>query len=62
MKKQELNQNWTMKDRSWDFSIPASVPGDLYTDLLKNGKIEDPYYRDNELEALKLSEKEYEYV
>lgn len=56
-----LDQNWIMKDRSWDEFIPASVPGDLYTDLLKNGMIEDPYYRDNELEALKFAEQEYEY-
>ncbi len=56
-----LNQNWTMKDRSWDEYLPASVPGDLYTDLINNHKIEDPYYRDNELDALKLSENEYEY-
>ena len=61
MIKLSLNQNWTMKDRSWDEYIPAFVPGDLYTDLLNNRKIEDPYYRDNELEALKLSENEYEY-
>ena len=58
----ELNKNWTMRDRSWDNYIPAFVPGDLYTDLLKNNKIKEPYYRDNELEALKLSENEYEYV
>jgi len=57
-----LDQNWIMKDRSWDGFIPASVPGDLYSDLLQNGKIEEPYYRDNELEALKLAENEYEYV
>ncbi len=56
-----LDQNWIMKDRSWDNFIPAFVPGDLYSDLLKNGEIEDPYYRDNELEALKLAEQEYEY-
>ena len=56
-----LNENWKMKDRSWDNHIPASVPGDLYSDLLRNGKTEDPYYRDNELEALKLAENEYEY-
>lgn len=58
----ELNKNWTMRDRSWDDFIPAFVPGDLYTDLLNSKRMDDPYYRDNELEALKLSEKEYEYV
>lgn len=57
-----LNGNWEMKDRSWDEFIPASVPGDLYTDLFNSGKIEDPYYRDNELAALRLAENEYEYV
>ncbi len=61
MIKISLDQNWIMKDRSWDSFIPASVPGDLYTDLLNGGKIENPYYRDNELEALKLAEREYEY-
>ncbi|MBP3616524.1 MAG: glycoside hydrolase family 2 protein [Lachnospiraceae bacterium] len=62
MIRKNLHTNWTMKDKSWDSYIPAFVPGDLYSDLLKNEKTEDPYYRDNELEALKLSEKEYEYV
>ena len=56
-----LDNNWMMKDRSWDNFIPAFVPGDLYSDLLRNDKIGDPYYRDNELEALALSEREYEY-
>ena len=56
-----LDNNWIMKDKSWDSYIPAFVPGELYSDLLRNEKIEDPYYRDNELEALKLSEREYEY-
>ncbi|MBR6536186.1 MAG: glycoside hydrolase family 2 protein [Lachnospiraceae bacterium] len=56
-----LDKNWMMKDRSWDNFIPAFVPGDLYSDLLRNDKIGDPYYRDNELEALALSEREYEY-
>ena len=47
MIKISLDQNWIMKDRSWDNYIPASVPGDLYTDLLNAGRIEDPYYRDS---------------
>lgn len=56
-----LHENWKMRDTSWDTYLPATVPGDLYTDLLNNGKIEDPYYRDNELACLKLMEREYEY-
>ena len=56
-----LDKNWIMKDKSWDEYLPAFVPGDLYSDLLRNQIIEDPYYRDNELETLKLSGREYEY-
>lgn len=61
MIKISLNENWKMKDTCWEESLPASVPGDLYSDLLQNGKMEEPYYRDNELAALKLAENEYEY-
>lgn len=42
--------------------IEATVPGSVYRDLLEHGKMEDPYYRDNETEALKLMESDYEYV
>ena len=45
-----------------DDFIPALVPGSVYHDLLQNGKMEDPYYRDNELEALKLMDQDYEYI
>jgi len=57
----KLDQNWMMKDVNRAEKLPAIVPGDLYSDLLRNGKIEDPYYRDNELDALKLAENRYEY-
>ena len=42
-------------------SMPAVVPGSVYSDLLANRKMEDPYYRDNELTALKLMENDYTY-
>lgn len=61
MIKKRLNENWKMKDLRWEEYLPATVPGDLYTDLLNNQKIEDPYYRDNELAVLPLAENEYEY-
>ena len=57
----EINQNWKMKEVGVDAWVPAIVPGDLYSDLLRNGQMEEPYYRDNELAALKLSENRYEY-
>ncbi len=59
---QRLNDNWKMKSMSDEQYIDASVPGSVYSDLLKNNKMEDPYYRDNELKALKLMESDYEYI
>ncbi len=56
-----LHDNWRMKDTTWTETVPAKVPGDLYSDLLAAGRIEDPFYRDNELKTLKLSENEYFY-
>lgn len=42
--------------------MEAAVPGSVYNDLLSNGVMEDPYYRDNEMQALKLMDSDYEYV
>ena len=33
---------------------PATVPGSVYQDLLDQGRMEDPYYRDNEDAALEI--------
>ncbi len=42
--------------------FPAVVPGTVYTDLLRNGAMDDPFWKDNELQALKLMDEDYEYV
>lgn len=57
-----LHDNWKMCIVGSGDYIPASVPGSVYNDLLLNGRMEDPYYRDNELKALKLMENDFEYV
>lgn len=57
-----LHDNWKMRDVSWEEYIPATVPGTVYSDLLAAGRMADPYFRDNELKALKLMEQEYEYI
>lgn len=41
--------------------MPAKVPGSVYATLLELGKMPDPYYRDNELTALKLMENDFVY-
>lgn len=61
MRARELNQNWTMRcveDLQWQEAI---VPGTVYTDLLRNGNMENPYWKDNEDAICSLMEKDYEY-
>lgn len=57
-----LNGQWKMKRTDGCEWINATVPGSMYHDLLKAGKLEDPFYRDNEISALKLSFYDYEYT
>mgnify|MGYP003212158303 CR=1 FL=1 len=56
MKRSEISD--TAGDAQW---YPAQVPGTVYTDLLRNGQMEDPFWKDNEYRALDLMEKDYEY-
>ncbi len=41
------------------FDCEGTVPGSVYSFLLKNKLVEDPFYRENELEALKILENEF---
>lgn len=59
---QTLQGNWKMKETGADDYCNVTIPGSVYSALLENGLMEDPFYRDNEEEALKLSEKDYEFV
>lgn len=67
MKKIDLGGEWQLKilgenvygiAEEW---MPAKVPGSIYATLLELGKMPDPYYRDNELTALKLMENDFVY-
>lgn len=60
MVQQKLNKNWQMCCPG-EPAQPAVVPGTVYTDLLRNGKMEDPFWKDNEIRALPLMEKDYVY-
>jgi beta-mannosidase len=53
----EIKSDWKFKQDGKDEWLPASVPGCVHTDLINNGKIEDPFYRDNE-RSLQWIEKE----
>lgn len=41
--------------------LPATVPGDVHLDLLKDGKIPDPFYRDNEAKLQWIEKAGWEY-
>ena len=56
-----LHDKWMMRDTEEMEFIPATVPGSVYYDYLNNGKMEDPFYRDNENKALELMKKDFEY-
>ncbi len=49
-----LNDGWkvTFDGENW---FDCAVPCSMYSILLKNGLMDDPFYRENEWEALKLS-------
>jgi beta-mannosidase len=57
----ELNINWefkNVKDQSW---LTATVPGNVHSDLLEHGVIEDPFISDNEYKVQWVSENDWEY-
>ena len=62
MKHISLNGAWALTVPGTGFaSVPAAVPGSVYHDLLTAGLIPDPFYRDNEMAALKLMDNDFYY-
>lgn len=66
MKEYSLNGLWSMQVIGENVfqvntEVPVEIPGSVYSGLLKAGKMPDPYYRDNELDALKLMENDFEF-
>jgi beta-mannosidase len=61
MIKLDLNGKWQFKRTDGQVWQDASVPGSVYNDLLNSGKMENPFYRENEYDALELSNYDYEY-
>ena len=56
-----LNGTWEMRPAEETAWMPATVPGSVYADLMDNGRMEDPFWRDNEMKAFPLMEKDYCY-
>lgn len=61
MHTQSLNGTWRLHQAKQKTSLPATVPGNVYTDLQNAGKIEDPFYRDNELDTFWIGETDWTY-
>ncbi|MCG8571170.1 MAG: glycoside hydrolase family 2 protein [Spirochaetes bacterium] len=62
MKIIELANNWKMKRCDETDYQPAKVPGSVLADLLRNGKISDPFYGKNEKEITGIFNHSFEYV
>lgn len=61
MLRQEISQPWRMHTIGQEDWQEAVVPGTVYTDLYRNGRMEDPYWKDNADKLLPLMEEAYEY-
>lgn len=61
MVKLGLGGSWKMRRTDESGWIAGNVPGSVFNDLLKAGKIADPFYRDNEDEAKVIASYDYEY-
>ena len=59
MKKIILNGPWRMREALSEEWTEMTVPGSVYSALLAAGKMEDPFYRDNELAAFELIKHDY---
>lgn len=58
----ELKNNWKYREEKTQQWFPATIPGEIHTDLLNNKFIPDPFYRDNEKKLLWIERKNWEYA
>jgi beta-mannosidase len=56
-----LDGCWKYRRKGGNETGVALVPGDIYRDLLGNGQIPDPFYRDNEEQLLWIGESDWIY-
>jgi beta-mannosidase len=58
---QLLNADWRFHQAGKEGWTPAIVPGCVHTDLLAAGQIQDPLYRDNELQQQWIGKADWDY-
>lgn len=61
VKEQILESGWTLQAGSWEEAVPGTVPGSIYTDMLRAGRLRDPYWRENHREILDIKDKDFTY-
>jgi beta-mannosidase len=61
MIRQSLSGTWKLRQRGSTEWIRAQVPGSVFLSLFQEGKIKDPFQRENEKAVKKLSFFDYEY-
>lgn len=59
--RQKIRGTWAFRQAHTGDWQPAAVPGGVHTALLKNGRIEDPYYRDNEEKLQWIEQEDWEF-
>ena len=57
MEKFYLNGKWKISSKT--YNVEGDVPGSVYSALLANGFMEDPFYRDNEAKSLAIMDEEF---
>ena len=53
---------WRMHELGSDTWHEAHIPGSVYADLMADGTMPDPFYRDNEFAFFDLMKKDWEYI
>jgi beta-mannosidase len=57
----DLNGAWQFKATDESVWLDACVPSTVHSDLIRGGRLEEPFYRDNEFKAQWVEKKEWEY-
>lgn len=60
-KQMNLGGAWRMREADSETWHSAHVPGSVYADLMADGTMPDPFWRENELDAFKRMKKDYVY-
>jgi len=55
----ELSGIWQLSQNEKQEKVPVNVPGTVLSGLLENGKLEDPFYRENEYQTRELFQNDY---